>query len=56
MLMVIKTRIGGERAKEITDRLPFDRAIHTDTIGYAEGLWVLWNSDMVEITPFANTE
>ena len=38
VLIVIKTRIGGDRAKEITDELPFDGAIHTDIIGYAGGL------------------
>ena len=52
----METRVGGERAREITDRLPFNGAIHTKTIGYAGGLWMLWNSDRVEITTLANTE
>ena len=56
ILVVMKTRVGGKRAKELTDRLPFDGAIHTDTIGYAGGLWVLWNSDRVEVSSLANTE
>ena len=56
ILVVMETRIGGERAREITDRLPFDGAIHTETIGYAGGLWLLWNSDRVEIIALANTE
>ncbi|KAF3945743.1 hypothetical protein CMV_027911 [Castanea mollissima] len=30
---VMETRIGGDRAKAITDDLPFDGAIHSDTIG-----------------------
>ena len=38
MVIMTETRIGGMRAKDITDRLPFDGAIHTDTIGYAGGL------------------
>ena len=38
ILIVTETKIGGDRAKEITDKLPFDGAIHTDTIGYAGGL------------------
>ncbi|XP_075663106.1 uncharacterized protein LOC142632618 [Castanea sativa] len=42
VLVVMKTRVGGERARELTDKLPFDKAIHTDTIGFAGGLWVLW--------------
>ena len=49
ILVVMETRVGGARAREITDRLPFDG----DTIGYAGGLWVLWNSDKVEVSPLA---
>ncbi|XP_075633671.1 uncharacterized protein LOC142606161 [Castanea sativa] len=52
----METRLGGDRTKEITDRLPFDGAIHTDTIGYAGGLWLLWNSDKVEVEWLAKTE
>ena len=56
ILIITETRIGGDRAKEITDRLPFDGAIHTDTIGYADGLWILWNSVTVEVTHLASIE
>ena len=48
--------MGGHRAKDITDRLPFDGAFHANTIGYSGDIWVLWNSDEVEITQLANTE
>ena len=34
----METKIGGERAREITDKLPFDEVITTDTIGYAGGV------------------
>lgn len=47
ILIVMETKIGGNRAHEITGRLPFDGAIHTDTIGYAGGFWMLWNFDKV---------
>lgn len=56
ILVVMETRVGGERAREITDKLPFDGAIHTDTIGYTDGLWVLWKSNKVEISSLASTE
>ena len=49
ILVIMETKWGGEKAKGITDRLPFDGAIHTETIGYAGGLWLLWNSDLVEV-------
>ena len=56
ILVVMETKVGRDRAREITGKLPFDGAIHTDTIGYAGGLWVLWNVDKVEISSLANTE
>ena len=51
----METRVGGKRAKEITDKLPFDGAIHMDPIGYASGLWVLWKLDKVEVSSLAST-
>lgn len=38
IMVIMETKLGGVRAKEITDRLPFDGAIHTETIGYTGGL------------------
>ena len=42
ILIVMETHISGDRARDIMDRLPFDGAIHTDKIGFASGLWLLW--------------
>ena len=50
IVIITETRVGGERVKDIMDRLPFDGALHADTIGYLGGIWVLWKSDAVEIT------
>ena len=52
----METRVGGDKAKEIIDRLPFDGAIRVETIGYAGGIWLLWNSDRVAIMQLASTE
>ena len=41
ILVLMETKVGGERAREISGSLPFDNAIHTDTVGYAGGLWML---------------
>lgn len=56
ILVVMETRVGGDRAREITDKLPFANAYHTETIGYVVGLWMLWNSDRVDITSMSSTE
>ncbi|KAL4638862.1 hypothetical protein ACB092_03G177400 [Castanea dentata] len=56
ILVLMETKVGGERAREILGMLPFDNALHMDTIGYTGGLWMLWNSDRVEVTSLASTE
>lgn len=38
MMIIIETRVGGNRAKEITDRLSFDGAAHADIVRYASGI------------------
>lgn len=52
----METKVGGNRAKEITDRLPFDRVIHTDTIGLSGGLWLLWKIDIVLVEELPTTK
>ena len=56
ILVVMETKLGGSKAKEVSDRLPFDGAIHTETIGFTGGLWLLWNEDQVEVQELAKTE
>ena len=56
ILVIMETRLGGARAKEITNRLPFDGNIHTESVGFIGGLWLLWNFDLVEVVHLANTE
>ncbi|KAK7835125.1 hypothetical protein CFP56_023809 [Quercus suber] len=56
ILVVMETRVGGNRAREITESLPFDEAIRSDAIGFAGGVWVLWNSDRVDVAHLASTE
>lgn len=56
ILVIMETKLGGSKAKEITDRLPFDGAIHMEIIGFSGGLWLLWNEDKVEIAEIAKTE
>ena len=41
IMVIMETKLGGARAKEITDKLLFNGAIHTKPIRYAGGLWLL---------------
>ena len=38
MMIIIETKVRGNRAKEITDRLSFDGAAHVDIVRYASGI------------------
>ena len=56
IMVITETRVGGDRAEKIIDRLPFDGFFTTNTIGYASGLWILWNKEDVEISLLALME
>ena len=49
IMVIMETRVGGDRAERIIANLPFDDLITTETTGYAGGLWVLWKKDEAEI-------
>lgn len=56
MMIISKTKVGGLRVKGITEQLPFDGAICTNTIGLSGGLWLLWDSNRIEVTELTSTE
>ena len=56
ILILTETKVSGERAKRIADRLPFDGAIFANTIGLSGGLWLLWDSSRVDIVELSSTE
>ncbi|XP_030930474.1 uncharacterized protein LOC115956154 [Quercus lobata] len=56
LLVVMETRVGGDRARDVTDRLPFNGVFHTETIGQKGGLWLLWYSDRVEVELLASSK
>ena len=38
IMVIIETRVGGDRAARIIENLPFDGFFAIDTVGYAGGL------------------
>ena len=38
IMVITKTKVSGPRAREITDRLRFDGAIHAKNFGFTSGL------------------
>lgn len=45
----MKTRISGNTAEEVIKSLPFEGYIFTNTIGFAGGIWLLWNTSVVQV-------
>lgn len=56
ILVIMETKVSGDRARSIVDRLPMDGAILVNNIGLTGGLWVLWDSTHVNISELATTE
>ena len=56
IFVVMETRVGGDRAREIIDCLSFDGAILAEMIGYTGGIWLLWNSNRVVVEQLVSTE
>ena len=48
-LILIETHVDGDKAKQITNSLPFSNVEMMNTIGFASGIWLLWNSFEVEV-------
>ena len=42
ILILTKTRLRGDRAVELARSFPFNGFLCTNTIGFADGIWILW--------------
>lgn len=40
-MIIVETKVSGEKAKRISEKLDFDGAIFANSIGLTGGLWVL---------------
>lgn len=50
-----ETRVSGDRANRIIVTLCFGRYINVDAMGFVEGIWTLWNPNVVCIHPMATS-
>ncbi|KAF7815199.1 reverse transcriptase [Senna tora] len=50
VLFISETRVGGSRAEQIINTLGFDGQYKVDPMGYAGGLWLLWDPAVVRTT------
>ena len=56
ILVIMETKVSGDRARSIVNRLPMDGAILVNNIGLTGGLWVLWDSTQVDVSELSTTE
>ena len=56
IMVVGETKVCGEKANRILGRINLDRAIFANSIGLSGGLWILWDSNQVEILEVASIE
>ncbi|KAK9998851.1 hypothetical protein SO802_018454 [Lithocarpus litseifolius] len=56
IMIITETQVGGYRAKELTNQLPFEGALQADTYGYAGGIWLFWHLEVVDISKLASIE
>ena len=56
VMIITKTRVGGDRAARIYEDLPFDGFFVTETIGYVGGLWLLWKKEEVDVFVLSSTK
>ena len=55
-MIIMETKVCGDRAGRIVDRLPMDGANIANSIGLSGGLWLLWDSSQVEVVELSSTE
>lgn len=56
IMIITETNLSGDRTKGIIDRLPMDGAIVANSFGWSGSLWLLWDSDQVELAELSSTE
>lgn len=47
IVLLTETRVGGERVESIIGSLGFSASYKVDPMGYARGLWLLWNNEEI---------
>lgn len=50
VLALFETHAGGDRAQRICQGLGFENAFRVDAEGQSGGLWLLWKSEVGEVT------
>ncbi|KAF7807934.1 reverse transcriptase [Senna tora] len=55
VVFIAETRVSGARAENIISSLGFGNFFKLDPLGYADGLWILWDKAEIEMKLFGHT-
>lgn len=55
VVILTETRISGKRADNIISSLGFERYTKVNAMGFAGGIWVLWNPNTVFLEPISSS-
>ncbi|CAL1378455.1 unnamed protein product [Linum trigynum] len=50
IVILVEPKISGTRAEDVIKELGFDQNLVLDAVGFAGGIWVVWDSSLVTIT------
>ena len=50
LVILMETRISGTRAMEVISSIGLPSSFWVYCVGFAGGIWLLWNSDVISIT------
>ncbi|KAI7996916.1 hypothetical protein LOK49_LG10G01281 [Camellia lanceoleosa] len=56
LVILTETRVGGTRGKTLSDNLGFSKVHISEPIGFAEGIWLLWNDLEIDYKVLLTTE
>ena len=56
IMVITETRLSGDKAKSIMASFPFDGAMCSNTIGFVGDIWLLWQSDLVQVEVVSTTK
>ncbi|KAL7198309.1 hypothetical protein ACSBR2_020751 [Camellia fascicularis] len=56
LVILTETRVGGTRCKALSENLSFSNVHIFYTIGFAKGIWLLWNDLEIDCEVLLTTE
>ncbi|KAF7812571.1 reverse transcriptase [Senna tora] len=55
VVLLTKTQVGGQKARQIISNLGYSKYHTVEPMGYAGGLWVLWNENQISLRMIEDT-